>query len=85
MANGHAFLFHLTRCSMENSVFELLTVKELPQKLKVPESWVYGETRKTGPGTIPRINCDKVMNHAGGHRSRFSSSRLAEARQQYLG
>jgi excisionase family DNA binding protein len=40
---------------------ELLTVMELAQKLKVRESWVYGETRKTGPGTIPRIKVGKYL------------------------
>ena len=34
---------------------ELLTVSELATELKVKPSWVYGETRKTGPGSIPRL------------------------------
>jgi len=32
---------------------ELLTVPELATALRVPDSWVYGETRKTGSGSIP--------------------------------
>lgn len=46
---------------MDDSRFELLTVKELAEKLKVPVSWVYGETRKTGPGTIPRTKVGKYI------------------------
>ena len=46
---------------MDNLDFELLTVKELAEKLKVPESWIYGETRKTGTGTIPRIKVGKYL------------------------
>jgi len=40
---------------------ELLTVEELAGVLKVPPSWVYGQTRQTGPGTIPRIRCGKYV------------------------
>jgi predicted DNA-binding transcriptional regulator AlpA len=29
---------------------DLLTVPELATKLKVKDSWIYGETRKTGKG-----------------------------------
>lgn len=46
---------------MDDLYSELMTVKELAQKLKVPESWIYGETRKTGPGTIPRIKVGKYL------------------------
>jgi predicted DNA-binding transcriptional regulator AlpA len=40
---------------------DLLTVQELATKLKVRSSWVYGETRKTGPGTLPRIRVGKYL------------------------
>lgn len=40
---------------------DLLTVNEIADKLKVKPSWVYGETRKTGPGTIPRIRVGKYL------------------------
>jgi excisionase family DNA binding protein len=41
--------------------FEIHTVEELANALKVKPSWVYGETRKTGPGTIPRIKVGKYI------------------------
>jgi excisionase family DNA binding protein len=40
---------------------DLLTVPELAAALKVKDSWVYGETRKTGPGTLPRIRVGKYL------------------------
>jgi len=40
---------------------ELLTVPELATALRVPDSWVYGETRKTGPGSIPRLRVGKYL------------------------
>jgi len=39
----------------------LLTVEDLASQLKVKPSWIYGETRKTGPGTIPRIKVGKYL------------------------
>ncbi len=38
---------------------DLLTVSELATALKVKPSWVYGETRKTGPGSLPRLRLGK--------------------------
>jgi len=38
---------------------QLLTVEELADKLKTPVSWVYGQTRKKGTGTIPTIRVGK--------------------------
>jgi excisionase family DNA binding protein len=40
---------------------DLLTVSELATTLKVKESWVYGETRKTGAGSIPRLRVGKYL------------------------
>lgn len=40
---------------------DLLTVSELAATLKVKDSWVYGETRKTGPGSIPRLRVGKYL------------------------
>lgn len=40
---------------------DLLTVSELATALKVKDSWVYGETRKTGPGSIPRLRVGKYI------------------------
>jgi hypothetical protein len=39
----------------------LLTVSELAAKLKVKEAWIYGETRKTGRGTISRIRVGNYL------------------------
>ncbi len=39
----------------------LLTPDELSAKLKVGKSWVYGKTRETGPGTIPRLKAGKYL------------------------
>lgn len=38
-----------------------LTVQELATALKVKNSWVYAETRKTGPGSIPRLRVGKYL------------------------
>lgn len=40
---------------------ELLTVEELAKELKVKPSWVYGETRKTGSESIPRLRVGKYL------------------------
>lgn len=40
---------------------DLLTVPELATALKVQPSWVYGETRKTGKGSIPRLRVGKYL------------------------
>jgi excisionase family DNA binding protein len=39
----------------------LLTVDDLAKQLKVKPSWIYGETRKTGKGSIPRIKVGKYL------------------------
>jgi excisionase family DNA binding protein len=46
---------------MTNQDLNLLTVNDLAKQLKVKPSWIYGETRKTGPGTIPRIKVGKYL------------------------
>ena len=40
---------------------ELLTVVELAESLKVNRSWVYGKSRETGPGSIPKIKVGKYL------------------------
>ena len=40
---------------------QYLTVGELAQKLRVPKSWVYSQTRKTGAGSLPRIKLGKYL------------------------
>jgi excisionase family DNA binding protein len=46
---------------MIDEILNLLTVDDLAKQLKVKPSWIYGETRKTGPGTIPRIRVGKYL------------------------
>ena len=38
---------------------QLITVQGLADKLKTPVSWIYGQTRKKGPNTIPMIRVGK--------------------------
>lgn len=40
---------------------ELLTIREMAERLKVPVSWLYARTRQTGPGTMPRIKVGKYL------------------------
>ena len=44
-----------------NQIPTLLIIDELAKKLKVPKSWIYGQTRQTGPGSIPRVNVGKYI------------------------
>ncbi len=37
----------------------LLSFKELAEKLNVPKSWIYSRTRETGPKAMPRIKVGK--------------------------
>lgn len=46
---------------MVDQNMNLLTVDDLAQQLKVKPSWIYGETRKTGKGSIPRIRVGKYL------------------------
>ena len=57
---------------MENSLTldQLLTLEELAQKLKVKRSWVYAQTRETGPGSMPRLKAGKYL--------RFQEQAVAE-------
>ena len=38
-----------------------LTVDELSERLKVHKSWIYAQTRQTGPNAIPRIKVGKYL------------------------
>jgi predicted DNA-binding transcriptional regulator AlpA len=46
---------------MSNQDLNLLTVDDLAKQLKVKPSWIYGESRKTGPGTLPRVRVGKYL------------------------
>ena len=39
----------------------LLTVSELAEKLRVPRSWVYSQTRQTDVNSIPKIKVGKYL------------------------
>jgi excisionase family DNA binding protein len=41
--------------------WELRTVKELAEALKVKPSWIYGQTRKKGQGSMPKIRVGKYL------------------------
>ena len=43
------------------TIEELLTLLELAERLKVKKTWVYNQTRKTGPDSIPRLRCGKYL------------------------
>lgn len=49
---------------------ELIDVEELARRLSIPQSRVYAETRKKGPGTIPVIRI--------GRYCRFQFSQVLE-------
>ena len=40
---------------------DFLTVAELAESLKVPKSWVYSRSRKTGPSAMPKIKVGKYV------------------------
>ena len=46
---------------MVDRKLNLLTVTELAAALRVKPSWVYGETRQTGSGAIPRLKVGKYL------------------------
>ena len=39
----------------------LLNVEELADKLKVPKSWIYGQTRECDVEAIPRVKVGKYL------------------------
>ena len=43
------------------SADELLTVSEVASALKVPDSWVYERTRRSGNDRIPHIKLGKYL------------------------
>lgn len=45
----------------ELTLDKLLTLEELAEKLKVRKSWIYSQTRETGPGSIPRLKIGKYL------------------------
>ena len=49
---------------------ELLTAQEMADRLRVPVSWLYGQTRQKGKGTIPVLRVGKYL--------RFRESQVLE-------
>jgi excisionase family DNA binding protein len=63
MANRHGFYYFNLEVNGDTFMNNegLLTVQELAKELKVNDSWVYGQTRKTGTGSIPRVRVGKYI------------------------
>lgn len=40
---------------------ELITPREMAERLKVPLSWLYRRTQMSGPGAIPRVRVGKYI------------------------
>ena len=46
---------------MTKNIDRYLTINELSAQLKVHKSWIYAQTRQTGPNSIPRIKVGKYL------------------------
>ena len=63
---------------------DLITVDELAEILKVPKSWVYGKTRETGLGFIPRVRVGKYLRFEWDAVQRWLDKKQSEGgRGQY--
>lgn len=40
---------------------DLLTIGEISERLKVRKSWIYRQTKRHGPGSIPRLKVGKYL------------------------
>ena len=40
---------------------DMLTISEISNRLKVGKSWIYRQTKRHGPGSIPRIKVGKYL------------------------
>lgn len=40
---------------------DILTPQELAKRLKLPVSWIYKQTAKHGPGSIPVLRCGMYL------------------------
>lgn len=40
---------------------DMLTIAEMADRLKVHKSWLYRQTKKQGPGSIPRMKIGKYL------------------------
>ena len=40
---------------------DMLTISEISNRLKVGKSWIYRQTKRHGPGSIPRLKVGKYL------------------------
>ena len=40
---------------------DLLTLEEMAARLRVQQSWLYRQTKRHGPGSIPRMKIGKYL------------------------
>lgn len=40
---------------------DLLTLEEMAARLRVNQSWLYRQTKRHGPGSIPRLKVGKYL------------------------
>jgi excisionase family DNA binding protein len=40
---------------------DLLTLEEMAARLRVNQSWLYRQTKRHGPGSIPRLKIGKYL------------------------
>jgi excisionase family DNA binding protein len=40
---------------------DMLTISEMSDRLKVKKSWLYRQTKRHGPGSIPRLKVGKYL------------------------
>ena len=58
--SGEERIVNFEECTW-NSREELLTVAEVAKFLKVPPSWIYGQTRARGAARIPHFKIGKYL------------------------
>jgi excisionase family DNA binding protein len=69
MVDRGLFYFYPLFCPIYLEL-EHLTPDQLAEKLSVQKSWIYNQTRETGPGSLPRLKVGKYL--------RFDESRVTE-------
>jgi excisionase family DNA binding protein len=47
--------------AMENNKRDLLTIEEMANRLRVGRTWIYRQTMRRGPGSIPRVKIGKYI------------------------
>jgi excisionase family DNA binding protein len=62
---------------MEEKTDGLMTVSEVAAFLRVPASWIYERTRRTGPGRLPHVKLGKYL--------RFDANQIRDWLRQQTG